>query len=385
MESTMATQEQNRLDAISQGQSWRRWGTYVSERAWGAVPEDYSPDGNAWNFFPHEHARMRAYRWHEDGLAGFCDDEQSLCLGLGLWNGKDPILKERLWGLAGGGVGNHGEDVKELYFYQDATPTHSYNRMRYLYPHAAYPFDRIAQENSDGNAPQETELQDILRDDFQAGRYFQVDIEYAKAGVDDILVRIRVTNMAGQPADIHVLPQIWYRNTWTWEGKPAPWQLKQLSKDRSRRMPAIPPSRADLGRGDQYGDRGTLLFTDNETNWRRLWPDDLAHPVRPAKDAFHIYLVPSEQQAQMTRTGQNLTIQNGLAVDAVRNDGAGTKAAALFKTDLGSKRDMGDPDPPGSQDGRSGGSLRGLHGHPPAPQRRGRRLLQCRAIAVAQR
>jgi glycosidase len=338
MESTMATQEQNRLDAISQGQSWRRWGTYVSERAWGAVPEDYSPDGNAWNFFPHEHARMRAYRWHEDGLAGFCDDEQSLCLGLGLWNGKDLILKERLWGLAGGGVGNHGEDVKELYFYQDATPTHSYNRMRYLYPHAAYPFDRIAQENSDGNAPQETELQDILRDDFQAGRYFQVDIEYAKAGVDDILVRIRVTNMAGQPADIHVLPQIWYRNTWTWEGKPAPWQLKQLSKGQvatDAGHPRIPAQTWAVA--DQYGDRGTLLFTDNETNWRRLWPNDLAHPVRPAKDAFHIYLVPSEQQAQMTRTGQNLTIQNGLAVDAVRNDGAGTKAAALFKRTLAAK------------------------------------------------
>ncbi len=194
MESTVATKEQDRLDAVSQGQPWRRWGTYLSERAWGTVPEDYSDDGKSvWCFFPHEHARMRVYRWHEDGLAGFCDDQQSLCLGLALWNGKDTILKERLWGLTGGDQGNHGnhgEDVKELYFYQEATPTHSYNRMRYLYPQAGYPFDQIAQANADGNAPQETELQDILREDLQAGRYFQVD--------DDILVRIRVTNMAGE-------------------------------------------------------------------------------------------------------------------------------------------------------------------------------------------
>ena len=336
----MANEEQKRLDAIAQGQRWRAWGPYLSERAWGAVPEDYSPDGNAWCFFPHEHARMRAYRWHEDGLAGFCDNQQFLCLGLALWNGKDPILKERLWGLTGGSVdhGNHGEDVKELYFYQDATPTHSYNRMRYLYPQSAFPFDQLIQGNSNGDAPQETELQDILRRDFQAGRYFQVDVEYAKAGVDDILARIRITNMADQPADLWVLPQMWYRNSWTWDGKPAPWQLRRIADGKVETDspdPAIPAQLWSVV--DQYGSRGTLLFTDNETNWRRLWPDNLGHPVVPAKDAFHIYLIEREQEDHAAKTGQHLNVQNGVALDAVRADGVGTKAAALFRRSLAGK------------------------------------------------
>jgi len=337
----MATEEQRRLGAVSNGIRWRKWGTYVAERAWGSVPEDYSPDGNAWDFFPHEHARMRAYRWHEDGLAGFCDEQQNLCLSLALWNGQDPILKERLWGLGGGGQGNHGEDVKEVYFYQDATPTHSYNRMCYLYPQTAYPFDALLQSNTSGEAPQETELYDLLRGDFQAGRYFQVVVEYAKAGVDDVLARIRVTNMASQPADVHVLPQIWYRNTWTWEGEPppedkvTPWQLQQVANGQiatATKHPMLPVQTWSVT--DQYGDRGTLLFTDNETNWWRLWPDRARPGERPAKDAFNIYLIAQEQAKHSAATGQTLNIVNGVALNAVRTDGKGSKAAAWFKRTL---------------------------------------------------
>src|SRR5262249_6017002 len=199
---------------------WRQWGPYVSERAWGTVREDYSASGDAWSFFPHDHARSRAYRWNEDGLAGFCNRFQNLCLGLALWNGRDPILKERLFGLSGP-EGNHGEDVKEYYFYLDGTPTHSYMRMLYKYPQGEYSYARLLDENRRrGRADREFELIDALEDDFLAGRYFDVFVEYAKGDPEDILCRITAINRGPEPALLHVLPHLWFRNTWSWGHDP---------------------------------------------------------------------------------------------------------------------------------------------------------------------
>src|SRR6516165_8494917 len=209
------TAEGSRLEEIQRGVQWRRWGPYLSERQWGTVREDYSANGDAWNFFPHDHARSRAYRWGEDGIAGFGDNQLLLCLGLALWNGHDPLLKERLFGLTNS-EGNHGEDVKELYYYVDGTPTHSYMRMLYKYPQAAFPYEQLIEENRRrGKQQREYELLDtgVFSDD----RYFDVEIEYAKADVDDILMRITVSNRAAQAVALHVLPQLWARNTWSWK------------------------------------------------------------------------------------------------------------------------------------------------------------------------
>ena len=207
--------EQRRLDEIRQGQSsWRKWGPYLSERQWGTVREDYGPDGDAWNYLPHDHARSRAYRWGEDGIAGFSDDQQRLCLSLALWNGRDPILKERLFGLTNL-EGNHGEDVKELYYYLDATPSHSYLKMLYKYPQAAYPYDQIVAENRRrGLHDPEFELLDtgIFNDD----RYFDVFVEYAKAGPTEFIMHITAHNRGPESAELHILPQVFYRNTWSW-------------------------------------------------------------------------------------------------------------------------------------------------------------------------
>ena len=326
------TPEDSRLTQIAAGDtSWRTWGTYLAERAWATVREDYSPDGSAWNYFPHDHARMRAYRWNEDGLAGFCDNQQQLCLGIALWNGQDPILKERLWGLAGD-QGNHGEDVKELYFYEDATPTHSYNRMRYLYPQAAFPYADLIQQSQQGDSPlagvpSEVELQDVLRNDLMAGKYFQVDVEYAKAAADDILMRIRVTNHGPVAAPIHVLPQLWFRNTWSW-GTGTRRQMRRnaaggISTDATDLLGAL-----QWAAVDDSGDKGTLLFTENETNWRRLWPNS-TNDQSYAKDAFHLCVVPAERAALQKANGRVLT-----GLDAVNPAGQGSKAAAWFQRTL---------------------------------------------------
>src|SRR5207302_13411 len=193
---------------------WKRWGPYLAERAWGTVREDYSADGQAWEYFPHDHARSRAYRWNEDGLAGFCDRHQSICFAIALWNGRDPILKERLFGLSGT-EGNHGEDVKECYFYLDATPTYSYLKYLYKYPQAPFPYASLRDENRRRDRfASEFELTDTGV--FDADRYFDVQVEYAKADVEDVLIRITVTNRGPEPARIDVLPTIWFRNTWTW-------------------------------------------------------------------------------------------------------------------------------------------------------------------------
>src|SRR6188472_967791 len=198
-------------DGLRDAGDWYRWGPYLSERQWGTVREDYSANGDAWSYFPHEHAPSRAYRWGEDGLAGFCDAKQHLCLAVALWNGKDPILKERMFGLSNR-EGNHGEDVKELYYYVDAVPTYSYARMLYKYPQAAFPYDLLVQENARRDR-QQPEFEIIDTGIFDEDRYFDVNIEYAKAGADDILMRLTVINRGPDDAPIHVLPQLWFRNT----------------------------------------------------------------------------------------------------------------------------------------------------------------------------
>src|SRR5207247_10139874 len=210
------TEERRRLDeATRRTAHWRRWGPYLSEREWGTVREDYSPGGTAWEYFPHEQAGCRAYRWGEDGIGGISDNHQRLCFALALWNGHDPILKERLFGLTGP-QGNHGEDVKEYYFYLDSTPTHSSMKFLYKYPQAEFPYSRLVEENRrrDRRAP-EFELMDTGV--FEGDRYFDVLVEYAKAAPDDLLIRITATNRGPEAAELHLLPTVWFRNTWSWD------------------------------------------------------------------------------------------------------------------------------------------------------------------------
>src|SRR5438552_15623885 len=196
--------------------NWKRWGPYLAERQWGTVREDYSPDGSAWTYFPHDHARSRAYRWGEDGLLGLCDRECRLCFAVALWNGRDPFLKERLFGLTGP-EGNHGEDVKEAYFYLDATPTSSYLKMLYKYPQAEFPYDDLLRTNrARGRLDPEYELIDTGV--FDGSRYFDVEVEYAKAGPEDLLMRVTAHNRGPDAAKLHVLPTLWFRHTWSWAG-----------------------------------------------------------------------------------------------------------------------------------------------------------------------
>jgi hypothetical protein len=283
--------------------NWKRWGPYLSERQWGTVREDYSPDGTCWDYFPHDHARSRAYRWGEDGLLGISDREGRLCFALALWNEKDPILKERLFGLTGP-EGNHGEDVKECYFYLDATPTHSYLKALYKYPQPEFPYTRLVEENrSRGKGDAEFELADAGV--FDDGRYFDVTAEYAKAGPDDVLVRVTVANRGPDAAPIHVLPTLWFRNTWSWgrtgEGY---WAKPRIVADGRASVRAEHES---LGTFHLTADgRPEVLFTDNETNAARLY--GAANGTAHVKDAFHERVV------------------HGRA-DAIRGDGAGTKAA----------------------------------------------------------
>jgi hypothetical protein len=260
---------------------WRRFGPYLSERQWGTVREDYSEGGNAWEYFPHDHARSRAYRWGEDGLAGFSDHRQRLCFSLALWNERDPILKERLFGLTNA-EGNHGEDVKEQYFYLDATPTHSYLKMLYKYPQREFPYARLVDENR-RRGSHEPELELIDLGVFDDGRYFDVFVEYAKASPNEILCQITIENRGPETARLRVLPQVWFRNTWSFEpelGKPS---LRQVGSG------AVRLEHPQLAVFNLYFDGATeLLFTENETNVRRLWGLDGAGPF---KDAFHDYVV----------------------------------------------------------------------------------------------
>src|SRR5919106_132939 len=296
------TQEELRLqEDRARKFNWKRWGPYLSERQWGTVREDYSPYGTAWEDFPHDQARSRAYRWGEDGLLGICDNHQRLCFALALWNGRDPILKERLFGLTGP-EGNHGEDVKEYYFYLDSTPTHSYMRALYKYPQAAFPYGALVEENRrrDRRAP-EFELLDTGV--FDGDRYFDVTVEYAKASAEDILVRISVANRGPEPAEVHLLPTLWFRNTWAWEPGTMRPHLRAVAG-----AAAIDVEHAGLGRRrlSCEGDPA-LLFTENDTNATRLWGVPNAGAF--VKDGINDYVVDGRK-------------------DAVNADGTGTRAAA---------------------------------------------------------
>src|SRR5437763_843727 len=216
------THEELRLEQTRHKRAhWQRWGPYLSERAWGTVREDYSPYGNAWEYLSHDHARSRAYRWNEDGIAGICDRHQHLCFAVAMWNGRDPILKERLFGLTGN-EGNHGEDVKECYYYLDSTPTHSYMKCLYKYCQAAYPYDRLVAENR-RRTRQDQEFEITDTGVFDDGRYFDVFVEYAKNSAEDIAIRITAWNRGPETATLHLLPTIWFRDTWSWiQGLPRP-------------------------------------------------------------------------------------------------------------------------------------------------------------------
>ncbi|MGC9358721.1 MAG: MGH1-like glycoside hydrolase domain-containing protein, partial [Anaerolineae bacterium] len=221
------TAEYGRLaESAARRADWKHWGPYVADRAWGTVREDYSATGEAWQYFPHDHARSRAYRWSEDGLAGVCNRFQNICLALAFWNEQDPMLKERFFGLSGP-EGNHGEDVKELYFYLDNTPTHSYMKMLYRYPQVAYPYALLVEENGRrGRDAPEFELTDALAEAFAERRYFDIFIEYAKVGQEDIICRITAINRGPQSAPLHILPHVWGRNTWSWGYNPERPQMR---------------------------------------------------------------------------------------------------------------------------------------------------------------
>lgn len=308
----LPTIEDQRLEeAQLRKKHWKRWGPYLSERQWGTVREDYSANGTAWEYFPFEHAHARTYRWGEDGLGGICDRHQMICLSLALWNGKDPILKERLFGLTGN-QGNHGEDVKEQYFYLDSTPTHSYMRMLYKYPQAEFPYKQLLDENQRrGRANPEFELLDTGV--FNENRYFDVFIEYAKCDVEDILIQFTVSNRGPEAAPLYLLPSLWFRNTWAWG--------KDLRRPIVRKAPDTPGALCAEMEHWQYGKRWflcsgqpQLLFTENETNFQTIFNSQNRVPY--VKDAFHQYLIQG----------------NKAAVNPAMN---GTKMAALYSLTLG--------------------------------------------------
>ena len=307
----LMTHEQIRLsESSSRKKHWKRWGPYLSERAWGTVREDYSPHGNAWEYFPHDHARSRAYRWNEDGLAGICDRHQFICFALALWNEHDPILKERLFGLAGS-EGNHGEDVKEHYFYLDSTPTHSYMKYLYKYPQCEFPYARLIEENRRrGKDQPEFELLDtgVFDDD----RYFDVSVEYAKADVEDILIKITIANRGPEPANLRVLPTIWFRNTWSWGNTGA---RPELHQSRSGVNPVIELNHAQLGRRWLHCEGSLdLLFTENETNYPRLFGVDGRTPH--VKDSIDNYVVHGATNAvNPARKGTKATAHYAVTIE----------------------------------------------------------------------
>jgi hypothetical protein len=303
--------EATRLEeARVQGLPWRKWGPYLSERQWGTVREDYSEDGNAWDYFTHDQARSRAYRWGEDGLAGISDDKQNLCFALSLWNGKDPILKERLFGLTNG-EGNHGEDVKEYYFYLDSTPTYSYMKYLYKYPQSEFPYRDLVETNR-RRSRHELEYELLDTGIFDEDRYFDVFVEYAKEMPDNILVRITISNRGPEPATLHVLPTLWFRNTWSWkEGASRP-VLKKVPNGVSNSI--ICASHPELGDRFLYCDGAAgLLFTENETNTDRLFHAPNATPY--VKDGINDYIVHCHE-------------------GAVNPENVGTKAAAAYRLAL---------------------------------------------------
>ncbi len=307
----MLAEEDRLKKSLDRTDNWHRWGPYLSERQWGTVREDYSADGEAWTYFTHEHARSRAYRWGEDGLLGICDRQCRLCFSLALWNGQDPILKERLYGLTGP-EGNHGEDVKEAYFYLDSTPTHSYMKALYKYPQTAFPYDRLLDESRRRTRfDPEFELEDTGI--FDDNRYFDVFAEYAKSSPDDLLIRLTIANRASEPSTIHLLPTLFFRNTWSWgcthegcERKP----VITLQPDQSFRADHVTLGRFRLFYEPSSGAAAPkILFTENETNESRLFGS--TDVSQQTKDAFHDYVVDKR-------------------TTAVNGKSFGTKAAPLY-------------------------------------------------------
>src|SRR4029077_7838368 len=300
----LETKEQRRLnDSRESGIPWKTWGPYLSERQWGTVREDYSDDGNAWGYFSHDQSRSRAYRWGEDGLAGISDDKQQLCFSIALWNGRDPILKERLFGLTNS-EGNHGEDVKEYYFYLDSTPTHSYMKYLYKYPQREFPYRDLLETNK-RRSREEVEYGVLDTGIFDDDRYFDVFVEYAKADPEDLLIKITVHNRGPETAELHLLPTLWFRNTWSWEQGATKPTLRQVKDG------MVVASHPQLGDRTLCCDGAPeLLFTENETNASRLWGQPNATPY--VKDAFHDYVVSGNR-------------------DTVDPSKAGTKTAAYYR------------------------------------------------------
>jgi len=303
------TAEYKRLvDSRQRLADWKNWGPYISDRAWGTVREDYSASGEAWEYFPHDHARSRAYRWNEDGIGGVCNRFQNICLAVAFWNGHDPILKERFFGVTGN-QGNHGEDVKEYYYYLDSTPTHSYMKMLYKYPQVAYPYAALEQETRQRTRHDaEYELVDALRRDLYESRYWDIFIEYAKAGQDDFLCRVRAYNRGPQQATLHILPHIWFRNTWSWGyGRPRP-ELTALDRH------TIHTNHRHIGERWYYINvEADLLFTENETNYQRVFG--------------------SENQQPYVKDGINDYVAGGYE-NAVNPDQVGSKAAAHYTVEV---------------------------------------------------
>jgi hypothetical protein len=332
--------ELRRLEEDSRREkNWKRWGPYLAERQWGTVREDYSADGSCWTYFPHDHARSRAYRWGEDGLLGITDRECRLCFALALWNGRDPILKERLFGLTNA-EGNHGEDVKECYFYLDATPTHSYLKALYKYPQAEFPYARLREENARrGRTEPEFELTDTGV--FNEDRYFDIFVEYAKSAPNDLLIRITTANRGPEPAALHLLPTLWFRNTWSWgclsEGCWSKPHLEQAAPG------VVVCQHETLGRfhlhagPDPTGSLPPLLFTENETNLERLFNSPSASPY--VKDAFHEYVVHGRSAAVNPR--QNGTKAAAHYVLAIPAREAVTIELRLFAEDEAPAQPLG--------------------------------------------
>ncbi|HSY61989.1 MAG TPA: hypothetical protein VK796_08945, partial [Cytophaga sp.] len=268
--------------------SWKKWGPYVSDRQWGTVREDYSKDGSAWEYFPHDMARSRAYRWSEDGIAGICDDQQHICFALAFWNYKDPIIKERFFGLTGN-EGNHGEDVKEYFYYQDSTPTHSYMRMMYRYPHDEFPYNQLVTENkSRGRADDEFDL--IDSGIFDNNKFFDIYIEYAKNDKEDILVRIEIANKYHEDKELVVLPTVWFRNTWDWDHGSTKPSLYSITDNEIRL------AHHDFGTYNLYLDQHPeLLFCENETNTKHVFGQDNGKSY--FKDGINNYIVDGEKIA----------------------------------------------------------------------------------------
>jgi len=302
--------EKRRLHETARREAhWRRWGPYLSEREWGTVREDYSENGTAWEFFPFEHSHLRAYRWGEDGIAGICDNHQHLCFALAFWNGHDPILKERLFGLSGN-QGNHGEDVKEYYYYLDSTPTHSYMKCLYKYPQAEFPYKRLLEANA-SRSHKDPEYELLDTGIFDEDRYFDIFAEYAKVDANDILIRISMANRGPDAAVLHLLPTLWFRNTWTWDPRE---QKPILRASQTGENGAIEAKQADLGLYRLALDGNPpLLFTENESNAQALWGLENARPY--VKDSFHQRVIKGR-------------------LEAVNPEHTGTKACAWYQFDL---------------------------------------------------